>query len=490
MNVLVIDVGTSSMRGILYDVHAAELKKIQISYSPFYIDQICVEQNASDWTSALIRICSGLAQAAKEENRKIDVLSLTSQRSSVLPLSKDMEPLSPAIMWQDKRTMSLCHDLKKSDPVIIQKAGSRINPVYSGSKMAWIRRNQPELFEHAAKLAVIPDYLVWFMTGTLVTDHTYGSRSLLMNLGTREWDEELLRLFELPRSMLCDLISPGTVAGHISGPFSRLTGLLEGTPLISAGGDQQCSALGQGVIHHGDAQITTGTGAYIISGCDELPVVKGSEVIVGASAIPGKYVLESSILACCSAFNWFHNAFYPDSDRGFDSINREILNSPPAAGGIIALPYFQGQGTPDWNSMATASLLGLTLSSSRGDMARAILEGICYEIKVNMECMARYLPAPSSIVLSGGLTKCPSLAPSLAGILGTPVTQYSNPESTALGAWMSAAVATGLYPGWEEAFRAARASDAVTQTLPENRDNYKKGYSLYQESYSRLYPYT
>ena len=243
MNVLVIDVGTSSMRGILYDVHAAELKKIQISYSPFYIDQICVEQNASDWTSALIRICSGLAQAAKEENRKIDVLSLTSQRSSVLPLSKDMEPLSPAIMWQDKRTMSLCHDLKKSDPVIIQKAGSRINPVYSGSKMAWIRRNQPELFEHAAKLAVIPDYLVWFMTGTLVTDHTYGSRSLLMNLGTREWDEELLRLFELPRSKLCDLISPGTVAGHISGPFSRLTGLLEGTPLISAGGDQQCSAL-------------------------------------------------------------------------------------------------------------------------------------------------------------------------------------------------------------------------------------------------------
>lgn len=88
-------------------------------------------------------------------------------------------------------------------------------------------------------------------------------------------------------------------------------------------------------------------------------------------------------------------------------------------------------------------------------MARAILEGICYEIKVNMECMARYLPAPSSIVLSGGLTKCPSLAPSLAGILGTPVTQYSNPESTALGAWMSAAVATGLYPGWEEAFQAA-----------------------------------
>ncbi len=490
INVLVIDVGTSSMRGILYDVHAAELKKIQISYSPFYIDQICVEQNASDWTSALIRICSGLAQAAKEENRKIDVLSLTSQRSSVLPLSKDMEPLSPAIMWQDKRTMSLCHDLKKSDPVIIQKAGSRINPVYSGSKMAWIRRNQPELFEHAAKLAVIPDYLVWFMTGTLVTDHTYGSRSLLMNLGTREWDEELLRLFELPRSKLCDLISPGTVAGHISGPFSRLTGLLEGTPLISAGGDQQCSALGQGVIRHGDAQITTGTGAYIISGCDELPVIKGSEVIAGVSAIPGKYVLESSILACCSAFNWFHNAFYPDSDHGFDSINREILDSPPAAGGIIALPYFQGQGTPDWNSMATASLLGLTLSSSRGDMARAILEGICYEIKVNMECMARYLPAPSSIVLSGGLTKCPSLAPSLAGILGTPVTQYSNPESTALGAWMSAAVATGLYPGWEEAFRAARASDAVTQTLPENRDNYKKGYSLYQESYSRLYPYT
>ncbi|WP_373264898.1 FGGY-family carbohydrate kinase [Hungatella hathewayi] len=490
MNVLVIDVGTSSMRGILYDAHATELKKIQISYSPFYIDQIRVEQNASDWTSALIQICSGIARAAKEENLEIDVLSLTSQRSSVLPLSKDMEPLSPAIMWQDKRTVPLCRTLESHNPAIIKKTGSRINPVYSGSKMAWIRKNQPELFDHAAKLAVIPDYLVWLMTGRLITDHTYGSRSLLMNLKTREWDEELLRIFGLPRSMLCDLVSPGAVAGQVSGPFSRLTGLLEGTPLISAGGDQQCSALGLGVLHHGDAQVTAGTGAYIISGCDELPAVKGSEVIVGASAIPGKYILESSILACCSAFNWFHNAFYPEDDRSFELINQEILNSPPAAGGIIALPYFQGQGTPDWNSMATASILNLTLSSSRGDMARAVLEGVCYEIKVNMECMAQYLPAPSSIVLSGGLTKCPALSPSLSGILETPVTLYSNPESTALGAWMSAAVTTGLYSSWEEAFRAARASDAVSQTLPENRDNYKKGYSLYQESYSRLYPYS
>lgn len=490
MNVLVIDVGTSSMRGILFDKDARILKKIQFLYAPNYLNQIYVEQNVSDWSETLIKICTGMAETAIQDGHSIDALAFTSQRSSVIPLSADMEPLSPAIMWQDKRTESLCHSLELYNNLFTEKAGSRINSVYSGVKMAWISRNQPELFQAAAKLAVIPDYLVWLMTGTLATDYTYGSRSLLMNIRNLEWDEDLLNLFHIPRSKLCQLVPPSTVVGYISDQFSKITGLLSGTPLLSAGGDQQCSALGQGVIDTGDTQITTGTGAYIISGCSRLPERYGSDIILGVGAIPGTYVLESSILACCSAFNWFHNTFYPDHDTDFEMMNREIMTASPTSGGITVLPYFQGRGTPDWNSRATASFHNITLSSSRGDMARSILESICYEIKSNLDCMSQYLPVPSAIVLSGGLTKCPALAPCLAEILNSTINQYNNPESTALGAWMSAAIAFGICSDWTEAFRKARFGDHVISSSPADINSYKKGYSLYQEIYSRLYPQT
>jgi xylulokinase/glycerol kinase len=486
MNILVIDVGTSSMRGIIYTQNAHELKKLQIKYCPQYRSEFLTEQNPEEWKNALVHICKNIVQDDKQ-SCPIDAISITSQRSSVIPLSGTGDPIGPAIMWQDKRTMELCHSLTECRDVILKKSGSRINPIYSASKMSWIHKNQPKLYENAHKLVVVSDYLIFVMTNQLVTDHTYGSRSLLMNIKTREWDEELLRIWDIDREKLCDLIKPGQVAGGISQEFSRLTGIKEGIPVISAGGDQQCSALGQGVLRQGNTQITAGTGAYILSAFDALPEEQTSSLIIGASAIPDRYIYECSIPACCSAFNWYHNCFYLPADTDFEMINHEIVSARPTGKGPVVLPYFQGRATPDWNSRSTASFHNITLSTERKDLARALLEGICFEIKANLEVIKAHLPSINRIVLSGGLTKCAAFTPMLSGVLDLPVILSDNAESTAVGAWIAAAVSLKLFTDYEAAYKTARVTDSIQVFYPEHSSEYHAGYQEFQELYQKLY---
>lgn len=179
---------------------------------------------------------------------KIDAISITSQRSSVIPVDENIRPLSNAIMWQDKRTNYICESMENLNDKVFSLCGSRVNPVFSGSKMMWIREERPEIYAKTYKFMVIPDYLIYLMTGRICTDYTYGSRSLLMNIRTHEWDDELLEIFHVEKEKLCELVEPGSVCGHITKAFAEITGCQEGIPVITAGGDQQCGAIGQGVV--------------------------------------------------------------------------------------------------------------------------------------------------------------------------------------------------------------------------------------------------
>ena len=199
MNVCVIDVGTSSMRGILYNEKAEILFVHQIQYEVQYLSETEAEQDPADWKRALLEIGRKTAEFAAEKGIGVDALSLTSQRSSVIPVDREGTPLRPAIMWLDKRNASICEELKDREAWIVSKTGARVNAIFSGSKMTWIRRREPEIYDKAYKLITIADYLAWLMTGEYKTDHTYGSRSGLMNIRTRQWDEELLELYEIDR---------------------------------------------------------------------------------------------------------------------------------------------------------------------------------------------------------------------------------------------------------------------------------------------------
>lgn len=491
MNILVIDVGTSSMRGVLLTHEGKELTKKQCFYSASYMENGWVEQTPSDWENALYAIVKDVSAKAGENGWAINAISMTAQRSSVIPVDSSMRPLCSAVMWQDKRTNEICEALKPQNDRIFSLCGSRVNPVFSASKMTWIRRRRPDIYSQTSKFMVIPDYLNYLMTGKVCTDYTYGSRSLLMNIRSHQWEPELLELFEVEREKLCDLIEPGSVSGTITKAFSDLTGCPEGIPVITAGGDQQCGAIGQGVVKKGVLSVTAGTGGFLITAADGVPENLKQDVICNFSSVKGQYILESSVLTCCSAFDWFRKVFY--NGDSYDKLNEEIASVPEGANGCLCVPYFQGRSTPDWNNEAKGVFANVTLATTKKDMLRSLLEGISYEIANGIDIMKKYVDI-SDIYVNGGLTGSEPFNEIQCNVYGTGIIRRGKADATARGALMVAAAALGMYRSVEEAFAVISKNDEIKEYYPEEEAvslyaQYRnKMNRIYKDMWSRDYP--
>ncbi|MDD3251116.1 MAG: FGGY family carbohydrate kinase [Lachnospiraceae bacterium] len=464
MNILVIDVGTSSMRGILFDELGQNLIEAQELYRASYLENSWVEQNPADWEQALYSILRQVSAEAETKNQKIDAISITSQRSSVIPVDREMNPLCNAIMWQDKRTNYLCERMEGLNDQVFSRCGSRINPVFSATKMTWIREERPELYDRTYKFMVIPDYMIYLMTGRICTDYTYGSRSLLMNIRTHEWDEELLELFHVEQEKLCELTEPGSICGYTTNRISTITGCPKGIPVITAGGDQQCGAIGQGVVKKGILSVTTGTGGYLITETDQVPENLEQDVICNVSSVKGQYILESSVLTCCSAFDWFRKEFFPETS--FDEINRQIKETPAGSNGCLCIPYFMGRSTPDWNNMAKGVFANMTLGTTKQDMLRSLLEGICFEIRNGIDVMNKYLKV-SDIYINGGLSNSEPFNEMQANVYGMKLVRRGKADATARGALMVAAASMSIYASVEEAFDKISKQDKAKVYLPD-----------------------
>lgn len=482
MNILVIDVGTSSMRGILLTHEGKELVKKQCFYKPFYGKNGWVEQKASDWERALFIITKVIAEQAKAHSWEIDAISVTAQRSSVIPVDASIKPLCKAIMWQDRRANEICEELKWANDRIFDLCGSRVNPVFSGGKIAWLKKKQPELYGKTWKFLVIPDYLQYLMTGKLCTDHTYGSRSLLMNLRRRQWDAELLNLFNIEKEKLCELVTPGIICGMTTKEFAGRTGCKEGIPVLTAGGDQQCGAVGQGVINEGDVSITAGTGAFLLASVRRVPENLKSDVICNASAIKNQYVLESNVLTCCSAFDWFRHEFF--GMDSYEKINRELATVPPGSNGCLCIPYFQGRTTPDWNKEAKGVFANVTLATTKQDMLRSILEGLSYEVANGIENMKKYIDI-SSIYVNGGLTESELFNEIQCNVYKNRIIRRGKADATARGALMIGAVTLGMYRTVSDAFAAISSGDSVKEYYPS--DKMEEVYQIYRKEMNQLY---
>ena len=464
MNVLVIDVGTSSMRGILFDHCGYCLSEEQRQYQAEYLEDSRVEQDPEQWVDALYSIVKKTAQRAKKERNTIDAVVLTSQRSSVIPVDREIKPLCHAIMWQDKRTNAICESRKHFNGEIFELCGSRVNPVFSGPKMTWIREERPEIYEKTYKFMVISDYLLYHMTGRICTDYTYGSRSLLMNIRTHRWDQRLLEIFNVEKERLCELVEPGSVCGYVTEAFAAETGCPAGIPVITAGGDQQCGAIGQGVVRPGVLSVTTGTGGYLVTETEGVPENMEQDVICNCSSIGGQYILESSVLTCCSAFDWFRKEFFPG--RTFDEINRLIEGTPVGANGCLCVPHFMGRSTPDWNNMAKGVFADITLKTTKQDMLRSLLEGICFEIRNGIDIMNKYVQV-SDICINGGLSNSGTFNEIQANVYNKKIIRRGKDDATARGALMIATAALGQYENVEKAFEQISKKDEIKVYVPD-----------------------
>ena len=463
MNALVIDVGTSSMRGIVFE-GGEKVFVAQSAYRPDYLAGGVVEQGAESFLAALAECCRQSATFAAEKGIELGLISLTSQRSSITAIGADGHPLIPFVMWQDTRNAELVAELGRSGKRIFELSGTKVNTVFSGAKMGWIERNMPEVAAAAMRYSTIPELLIHEMCGEWACDQTYASRSNLMNIRTRSWDPELLELFGVPAQKLSEIIAPGQAAGGVSEPFSAATGLTAGIPVVSAGGDQQCGALGQGVVAPGAVSVVAGTGAFLETVVDAVPEGLTDNVVCNASALAGQYTLEASVPACCSAFDWYRRTFCPD--MGFDVIAEVVAAEHEKCAPSLVLPHFQGRGTPDWNPRARGVFAGLDLSVTRESLLYSLLVGIFTEVRANLDSFEGYVSLTHGSI-SGGLTQTPVINQLQADVYGFDLTRQEDPESTARGALVSALAGQGVCASAEEAYAQVAAGIAVESFEPD-----------------------
>jgi len=449
--ILTIDVGTSSMRSIVYSYQGTINFTKQINYSPIFMDNNLVEMDAIIFKETLENLVSSAVEYSNQSNTKIIALSITSQRSSVIPVDIKGNPLYNTIIWQDKRCDYLCKELENKNDIIYKISGLPITSVFSAIKMKWFKLNEPKIYQETYKMVGIHDYLLYILTNKFITDRSLASRTNLLDLTTLEWSEKAIEIFDIDKDKLCALADQGDVVGFSTSLFESSTGLEAGTKIISAGGDQQCAALGVGNIKNNQIEVNIGTGGYVIANSNKPIFDKNKRVFCNVSAMKGKYIIEGSILTSGVLYKFMkENYFYGDNE--YTKINEEVKKSPIGSNGLIMLPYLKGRGTPFWNPDAKGVFYNVCMESTRGDFARSALESIALEINDNINFVEDYTGKLKEILCCGGLTNFDEFIGMLADSSNKTCIKYDNGEATAIGAFISAAVTLKIFNTYEEAF--------------------------------------
>jgi sugar (pentulose or hexulose) kinase len=405
------------------------------------------EQDPTTWPSITLELLREATESSRENGRDVIGVAVTAQRSSVIPLDAAGVALRRAIMWQDKRPGEVCRELTASEERhIYRKTGVRVLPVFSAPKIAWIARHEPAVAAASKRYVGVLDLVLHALSGRFATDRSFAGRSLLYNLHTGEWDEELLEFFNVSRHALSDLCDPGDVVGGIDQSAAAATGLPVGLPVISAGGDQQCAALGMGLVGPDRIVVNTGTGSYVL-GLSETPQIDDEmRFFCNPAATKGHFTVEASIPTTGSAYRWLNGLLFNTEDPDdFAAINRAAEAAPSGANGVTLVPHLQGAGTPSWDGTATGALSGITLATSPSDIARAMLEGIVSEIVACVGIVSERTGRPEVLTNSGGLASFPLFSSILSRETGISVRVPSVTESTSQGAWAMATTTLGWY---------------------------------------------
>ena len=419
VSVLAIDQGTSGTKAIVVDEAGTVLALAEEPVRPQYLADGAVEQSPIELLESVL---TAGRRAIDEAGVPVEVISLANQGETVLAWDRATgEPLTTALVWQDSRAQSVCDRLRGHSDVIAARSGLVLDPYFSAPKMAWIREN----FTREGVVTTSDTWLLHRLTGEFVTDVSTASRSLIMNLDARAWDDELLGYFglegeALPRIAACDEVIGQTNAFGGSIPV--------GGVIV----DQQAALLAEGCLEVGEAKCTYGTGAFLLmnTGTSAPRSTNGLTTSV-AWTIRGesKYCIDGQVFTAASAIRWLQ-------ELGLISDARDIDTAAAAdSGNVSFVPALAGLASPWWRADAKAAFSGMSLATDRGQLIRAVLEGIAAQIAdLAAACAADLGDSLKSLRVDGGLTRSAVLMQAQADILQLPIEVYPSAHATALGA--------------------------------------------------------
>ncbi|MDQ0837368.1 glycerol kinase GlpK [Sphingomonas faeni] len=467
--ILAIDQGTTSTRSMTFGTDGVPRKTVRREFPQHYPQSGWVEHDAEDiWRDTV----ETLKEAAEADGGKVAAIGITNQRETVVVWDRETgKPVHNAIVWQDRRTAALCAQLKAdgNEPLVRERTGLILDPYFSGTKLKWILDTIDGVRARADRgelaFGTIDSFLLWRLTGGKVhaTDASNASRTLLFDIHKGAWDPDMLRMLDIPESLLPEVKNNSAIFGETT---SDLLG--KSVPIGGMAGDQQAAVVGQACFQPGDAKSTYGTGCFVLLNTGKQAVTsKNGMLTTIAYQLDGEitYALEGSIFVAGAAVKWLRD--------GLGLINHAADTNDMATkldgnGGVYLVPAFVGLGAPHWDPEARASITGLTFAATGSHIARAALESVAYQTTDLMNAMvADGARDARQIRVDGGMAANDWFCQFLADMLDTDVVRPANIETTAAGAAFLAGMAVGIWNGPDDisgAWREDRTFHPVMKT--------------------------
>ena len=469
--ILALDQGTTSSRAILFDHEGAIVSVAQKEFQQIFPQPGHVEHDAREiWAtqSAVAIEALGRAQASAGD---VAAIGITNQRETTVVWDRETgRPVCNAIVWQDRRTADFCARLRADGhaPLIAERTGLVVDAYFSGSKVAWILDHVAgaRADAEAGRLAfgTIDSWLVWNLTGGKVhaTDVTNASRTMLFNIHTLQWDDDLLRLLDIPRNLLPEVRSSSEVYGHVSADLG-----LAQLPIAGIAGDQQAALFGQMCISPGLTKNTYGTGCFLLQNTGTSPVASSNQLVTTVAWQLGgrtEYALEGSVFIGGAVVQWLRDGLgLIRHSSEVEALARSVSDS----GGVYLVPAFAGLGAPHWDPYARGTVIGITRGTTGAHLARAAVESIAYQVGDLLDAVQSDAAIPlAELRVDGGAAVNDTLMQFQADLLGVAVVRPAVTETTALGAAYLAGLAVGFWSSTDELARQWRVDRRFEPRIP------------------------
>lgn len=472
--ILALDQGTTSSRAIVFNQKAQKISSAQQEFTQHFPKPGWVEHDSEELFLCQLTVAQEAIRQARISPSRVAAIGISNQRETVVVWDKRTgKSVYRAIVWQCRRTADMAQKLITDGltPMIQEKTGLIPDAYFSATKIQWILENVPGAREKAEKgyllAGTIDTWLIWKLTGgkVHVTDYTNASRTMLFNIHTLNWDEDLLKLFNIPRSMLPEVKDSSEVYGLTDKSVCGFE-----IPIASCIGDQQAALFGQGCFSEGSVKTTYGTGCFMLMNTGEKPISSRNELLTTiAFGVKGKiqYALEGSVFMGGASIKWLRDQL------GIIRTAREcdaLAESVPDSNGVFMVPAFTGLGTPYWDPYARGIIAGLTRGVTKAHICRATIEAIAFQVKDLLVCMEE--DAGSHIKemrVDGGASVSNVMMQFQSDILNTPIFRPKNVETTALGAAFCAGLAVGVWKNKEEILNNSTVERIFTPEMSDER---------------------
>ena len=486
MSFLGIDVGTSGTKLLLTDATGDILAKTTIEYPCAAPKPRWSEQAPADWWDAVCRGTRRILSDAGVQPSDVQALSFCGQMVGLVVLDEEGRVIRPCILWNDQRSAEVTAELTRviGPDTILHETSNPLFASFVAPKLVWMRHHEPDNYKRVHHVLLPKDYIIYRLTGRLVTEVSDASATCVFNVRERRWSATMLEAMGVPEAWMPECVESEDLVGTVTASAAAACGLAAGTPVVAGGGDQPVQAVGSGIVAPGRCSVTIGTSGVIFAqGAGHLQHPRGLLHSL-CHSVRGQWYLMGVMLSAGGSFQWLRDTLSGLHDIDYDRLCRMAADAPLGAEGLLFLPYLTGERCPHDDPFARGGWIGLTRRHGLGHLTRAVMEGITFGLNDSLQLMRQVGMDVNEIYASGGVTRSEFWRQMLADVFGVPILITNAVEGGAFGAAMIAASGIGVFDGVAEA--AGQLVKVTGQTDPDAARH--RAYADCYQAYAGLYP--